>query len=113
MTHSIRTEDGHFGRVVVVSGDADTHAAEALDRAIEAATEGAANTRVIVDLLAANFVDSRTIGTLVTWSSRLEALGGALPIVCADANILRLFRQIGLEQTLDLHESQESAAAIS
>jgi anti-anti-sigma factor len=110
MTHSIRTEDGSFGTVVVVCGDADTHAAEALDRAIAAAAEEVTANRVIVDLLATNFVDSRTIGTLVSWTSRLEALGGALPIVCTDANILRLFRQIGLEQTLDLHASQQSAA---
>jgi stage II sporulation protein AA (anti-sigma F factor antagonist) len=110
LSHTIRFEDGPFGQVVAVSGDVDTHAAGDLNEAIERAAAAAPDHIVILDLTATNFVDSRTIGVLVDWSARLAALGGRLPIVCADENMLRLFRQIGLEQTLDLHDSLESAA---
>ena len=110
MSHAIRSEHGPFGQVVSVSGDVDTHAAGALAEAIERAAAVATDQVVILDLTTTNFVDSRTIGVLVDWSTRLAALGGRMPIVCSDENMLRLFRQIGLERSLDLHDSLESAA---
>lgn len=94
----------------MVSGDADAHAAPALGEAIAAASAAAPDRTVIVDLTACNFVDSRAIGTLVDWSGRLATLGGRLPVVCTDENMLRLFRQIGMDRSLELRDSRAAAA---
>lgn len=94
-----------MGPVIVISGDADANAAAALDAAIE--TAAASHDLVIVDLNSATMVDSRTIGVLAGWVTKLRARGGNLPIVCADTNILRLFRTIGLTQWFDFYDSRE------
>lgn len=102
VAHSIRVKAGEFGQVVTVSGDCDSAAAPHLDDALRAAAEAEPNGRVVLDLSAADFVDSRTMSVLVAWTERQRATGGALPIICTDPNVLRVFRQIGLDDTLQL-----------
>jgi anti-sigma B factor antagonist len=102
VAHSIRLETRNGGPVIVVSGDCDSAAAPQLDDAIRAASEANPNGTVVVDLSAAAFVDSRTMSVLVAWTERQRATGGALPIVCDNPNVLRVFRQIGLDDTLQL-----------
>jgi anti-anti-sigma factor len=92
--------------VVVVTGDADLTAAGALGDAL---SEAAATTdRVVVDLSGATLIDSRTIGTLANWATELSARGGGLMIVCADPEILRLFRTIGLESSFDFYPDRNA-----
>jgi anti-sigma B factor antagonist len=99
---SIRLETRNSGPVIVVSGDCDSAAAPHLDDAIRTASEANPNGTVAVDLSAAAFVDSRTMSVLVAWTERQRATGGALPIVCDNPNVLRVFRQIGLDDTLQI-----------
>lgn len=95
--------------IVVVAGDADVNAAPA----VEAAIAGAAEThdRVIVDLNGATLIDSRTIGVLAGWASKLRSRGGDLPIVCETPDIVRLFRTIGLEHSFEFHATRQAASA--
>lgn len=115
MSYSIDSEAHPAGEVIVVAGEADASAASALDDAIRNAvveTLGKEGGEVIiVDLTGANFVDSRTIGVLVSWLEQLQGRGWRLPLVCSDANLLRLFSLIGLEQMFEFHESRDAAAA--
>ena len=104
LTFSIREEEDPNGRVVDLSGEVDLNSVPYVERAIRAASEAAST--VIVDLSQATFLDSPTIGVLVTWTERLRAGQGRLAIVCTNADILRVFRQIGLDQTLDLVDSR-------
>jgi anti-sigma B factor antagonist len=102
LAHSIRVKAGEIGQVVTVTGDCDSAAAPHLDEAIRSAAEAEPNGRVVVDLSQVDFVDSRTMSVLVAWTVRQRATGGALPIVCDNPNVLRVFRQIGLDDTLQL-----------
>jgi len=98
--------------VIVVSGDADVTTAADLDECVvEAVTSGAR--LVTVDLSEAALIDSRTIGVLVGWTERLGSGGGALPIVCPNPNIRRMFTSIGLDQSLSLVSSRGEAASVA
>ena len=102
--------DGEGPPIIVVAGDADVNAAPAVDSAIAGAAE--TSSRVIVDLNSATLIDSRTIGVLASWVSKLRSGGGDLAIVCKTPDIVRLFRTIGLEQSFEFFDSREEAAAV-
>ena len=109
MHYSIEHDVDAPGHVIVISGDADFAAASELEGwMVEAVTSGA---RVVtIDLSEVTLVDSRTIGMLVGWTERLEAAHGALPIVCTNPNVLRMFSSIGLDQSLSIFDSRSEAA---
>lgn len=114
MSHSIHSEPHAGGYVIAVVGEADASASSAIDDALRAAflealAQGGERT-IIVDLSAASFVDSRTIGVLVSWAEQLEPRGWRMPLVCSDPKMLRLFGTIGLQETFDFFESRDAAA---
>lgn len=90
-----------------MSGDADLTAAATLDSAIERAAEE--HERIMVDLSRATLLDSRTIGVLAGWVDKLRSRGAKLPIVCADANVLRLFTTIGLDREFEFFATRDAA----
>ena len=106
MSYSLRNEQYEGGRLIAVGGDADVRAAEELQVALDAVPD----TTMTVDLSRAALIDSRTIAVLVDATERLRTGGGDLLLVCDDANILRLFRRIGLESELTIVGSREQAA---
>ena len=115
MSHSIQSESDPAGHVIAVTGEADASASPGLDDALRGAVlsavaDGGERT-IIVDLSEASFVDSRTIGVLVSWSEQLEPKGWRMPIVCTDPKMLGLFGVLGLEATFDFFDSREEAAA--
>lgn len=109
MTFSIHEADDPNGRVVALTGEVDLNAVPDVERAIRTAAEHGGT--VIVDLSEATFLDSPTIGVLVNWTERLRGEGRRLAIVCTNADILRVFRQIGLDETLDLIDSRDAAGS--
>jgi anti-sigma B factor antagonist len=115
MAYSIRTESSPVGPVIAVGGEADAGASPALDDALrevllKALAEGGAETRtIIVDLSETLLVDSRTIGVLAKWIEQLRSRGWQMPIVCAEPNLLRLFRLIGLEDVFDFRATRQEA----
>lgn len=114
-TFSVHTETSPAGPVVVVAGEADTGASNALDDSLRSAmlsaVGGGANRAIVIDLSATTLLDSRTIGVLASWVEQLGGKGWHVPIVCSDPNLLRLFRLIGLEQTFDFAATRDEAIA--
>jgi anti-sigma B factor antagonist len=110
MPHSVRLEAGAGDPAVVVTGDADSTAAPLLEQTLQAAFEMKPR-RIVVDLSDATFVDSRTMSVLVAWTERQRAANGSLAVVCPNANMLRVFRQIGLDQTLEIFTSRDELPA--
>jgi anti-sigma B factor antagonist len=80
--------DGVAG--VAVVGEADIYTAPELKQTLNAAIEAGA-TYVLVDLSAATFIDSTTLGILMGAVRRLRPIGGEVAIACADPNICRIF----------------------
>ena len=95
-------------RVIRAGGELDLAVApqlkELLDRLIE---EGERS--LVLDLSDATFIDSTTIGALVSASRRVGDNGGALEIVCTNRNVLRTFEYAGLERVFTVHSTVEHA----
>ena len=99
--------------VVTVRGQADLHTAPELREAITQEIErGVAS--LVVDLSAATFIDSMTLGVLLGAVKRLRPLGGSVSVVCADPHIRRIFEITLLDRVFtlypDLHAALDGAA---
>jgi anti-sigma B factor antagonist len=101
---------GSRARLVVLGGEIDLHTAPRLDDELRAA-HAARDTRVIVDLSAATFVDSTVLGVLLEARQRLEERGGSLVLVCHDRRILRTLEVAGLDRVFTLEATLAEAMA--
>jgi anti-sigma B factor antagonist len=107
----VETIDGD-GRVVTIAvhGQADLHTAPDLRDAMTKAIDGGAN-GLIVDLSAATFVDSMTLGVLLGAVKRLRPRGGKVAVVCVSPHIRRIFEITLLDRVFALHETLDAARA--
>lgn len=96
--------------VVSVVGEIDLDSASNLRRELTRVEDGPGT--VVVDLSAANFSDSLTLGILVGTARRIRQRGGELRIVCAHANITRIFELTLLDRLLDIYASRAAALEV-
>ena len=96
------------GVVIAVHGQADLHTAPQLREAMTNAIDGGA-TSLIVDLSAATFVDSMTLGVLLGAVKRLRPHGGKVSVVCVSPHIRRIFEITLLDRVFALHETLDDA----
>jgi anti-sigma B factor antagonist len=94
--------------VLAVTGEIDVYSAPTLRDRLTDLIESGEHT-VVVDLSGVEFLDSTGLGTLVAGLQRANALGGQLPLVCAQDRILRLFRITGLDSVFTMHGSVDAA----
>jgi anti-sigma B factor antagonist len=90
---SRRELDEHTS-VLTVAGELDLSSAPDLKWALADALDMGRG-QVVVDLSLVTFLDSTALGVLVGVQRRLSS-GTQLAIVCADANVLRIFELTGL-----------------
>ncbi|GAB2483951.1 anti-sigma factor antagonist BldG [Jatrophihabitans fulvus] len=96
--------------VVAVSGEVDVYSAPALKDSLTELLQGGVST-VVVDLTAVSFLDSTGLGALVEARSATTDAGGALPLVCTQERILKLFAITGLDGVFSIHASVDDAVA--
>ena len=96
--------------VVTVVGEIDLDAASSLRTELAAVSDGAPAT-VVIDLSAATFIDSMTLGVLAGAGRRIALRGGDLRIVCIDPNITRIFELTLLDRLLPVYPSRSAALA--
>jgi anti-sigma B factor antagonist len=95
-------------QVIVLGGEVDLYTApEFKERMVELIEDG--KKRIVVDLSAATFIDSTTLGVLVGGVKRLRPSGGSLALVCTDQNITKIFEITGLDRVFAIHASREAA----
>ncbi len=94
--------------VLSVKGEVDMYSAPTLrDRLTDLVDSG--QRTVIVDLSEVGFLDSTGLGTLVAARKHATELGGALPLVCSQDRVLKLFRITGLDAVFAIHPSVDEA----
>jgi anti-sigma B factor antagonist len=94
--------------LIALGGEVDLYTApEFKERMVSVIEEG--KTHLVVDLSRATFIDSTTLGVLVGGVKRLRPVGGSLALVCADANILKIFEITGLDRVFAIHPTREDA----
>lgn len=94
--------------VLAVGGELDTYTAPTLRDRLADLLESGTHT-VIVDLSGVDFLDSTGLGVLVSGLERAREAGGALPLVCADQRILRLFGITGLDAVFTIRQTVDDA----
>ena len=93
-----------------VNGEVDVYSAPELkDKVSELIESG--QTTLIVDLSGVAFLDSTGLGALVEARSATTEAGGALPIVCTQDRILKLFTITGLDGVFSIHPDVGAAVA--
>ncbi len=97
--------------VVAVSGEIDIFTAPEFKARIHHAIEAGRNV-VIVDLAGATFIDSSSLGVLISAHRRLARRDqGRLIVACDVPAVLSTFKITGLDAVLELVGSREQALA--
>ena len=96
--------------VVTVEGEIDIFTAPEFKERISAAID-AGREVVVVDLMATTFIDSSSLGVLISAHRRLRQRGGRLIIAAAVPAVLNTFKITGLDSVLELTKDREAALA--
>jgi anti-sigma B factor antagonist len=96
--------------IVAVTGEVDVYSAPALKDKITELLQAGRHT-LIVDLSGVGFLDSTGLGALVEARAATTEAGGALPLVCSQERILKLFTITGLDGVFTIHSSVGDALA--
>ena len=97
-------------RVVGVRGEIDLFTAPEFKQRINAAIEAGSHL-VVVDLREATFIDSSSLGILISAHKRLRLRGHQLVIACEVPAILNTFSITGLDGVLALAPTRDEALA--
>jgi anti-sigma B factor antagonist len=102
--------DGAADYVVSLGGEVDLYTAPELKQELHRLVgEGA--TRLIVDMSATTFVDSTTLGVLLSVLKRVRPEGGAVVLVCPDPNVRRPFEITQLDLVFAIVDTRDEALA--
>lgn len=109
MNFGLATEKTDAGTVVIaLAGEVDLYTAPELKhelvRVIDAGARG-----VVVDMTDTTFIDSTTLGVLISGVKRLRPNGGSVELVVTDRNIRKIFEITGLDRVFALHEERSAA----
>lgn len=109
MNFTLTTEKTDAGTAVIaLTGEVDLYTApelkQELVRVIDAGARG-----VVVDMTNTTFIDSTTLGVLISGVKRLRPNGGSVELVVTDRNIRKIFEITGLDRVFPLHEERAAA----
>jgi anti-sigma B factor antagonist len=96
--------------VIAVAGEVDLYTAPELKRELITAIDQGAR-KIVVDLSEATFIDSTTLGVLLSGVKRLRPLDGELAVVCTDRNIRKIFEITLLDRVFSIHDERGAALA--
>src|SRR3954467_12567054 len=97
-------------QVVSVRGEIDLFTAPEFKSRIHDAIE-AGRDRVVVDLSATTFIDSSSLGVLISAHRRLKMRGGRLVVACDVPAVMSTFKITGLDSVLEMTRTREEALA--
>jgi len=94
--------------VVSVRGEVDLFTAPEFKQRVTAPIAAGVD-RVIVDLTETAFIDSSSLGVLISAHRRLKSRGGRLIVACNGEAIVKTFRITGLDGVFRLVDSVDAA----
>jgi anti-sigma B factor antagonist len=65
--------------------------------------------RIVIDMTATTFIDSTTLGVLLSVVKRVRPEGGAVVLVCPDRNVKRIFEITLLDRVFTIVDTREEA----
>ena len=109
MNFAIATEEPTAGlAVIALTGEVDLYTAPELKQELVRVIENGAG-NVVIDMTDTTFIDSTTLGVLVSGLKRLNPSGGKLTLVVTDRNIRKIFEITGLDRVFTIHEKRSAA----
>jgi anti-sigma B factor antagonist len=96
--------------VVTVQGEIDIFTAPEFKERIAGAIDDGRD-RVVVDLGGTTFIDSSSLGVLISAHRKLSGRGGRLLIACDVPAVLNTFKITGLDSVLELVRTRDEALA--
>ena len=94
--------------VVTASGELDVATAPELRGYLHQLVDAGAAT-LVVDLTDVGFLDSTTLGVLISVHKRLAEADGVVELVVPHARLLRIFQITGLDRVFTIHGSLSEA----
>ncbi len=98
--------------VVVVSGEIDIFTAPEFKSVIGEALDGGRDV-VVVDLTGATFIDSSSLGVLISAHRRLSQRGGRLVVATDVPAVRKTFEITGLDAVLDVVDGRDEALGLN
>ncbi len=110
MNLRVDTSDGGRPRQVVITltGEVDLYTAPRFKQELLKTIEDGAR-RVVVDLSEATFIDSTTLGVLLSGARRLRPDGGDLVVVCSNRSIRKIFEITLLDRVFLIFDTRSEA----
>jgi anti-sigma B factor antagonist len=94
--------------VVSLEGEVDLYTAPELKQELHRLVgEGAK--QIVIDMTATTFIDSTTLGVLLSVVKRVRPEGGAVLLVCPDRNVRRIFEITLLDRVFTIVDTREEA----
>ena len=94
--------------VVSLGGEVDLYTAPELKQELHRLVgEGA--TRIVIDMSETTFIDSTTLGVLLSVVKRVRPEGGSVVLVCPDRNVKRIFEITLLDRVFAIVDTREEA----
>ncbi len=111
MSFSLSSErlDGG-GYVVCLGGEVDLYTAPELKRELHRLVDEGA-TRFVIDMSETTFIDSTTLGVLLSVVKRVRPEGGTVVLVCPDPNVRRIFEITLLDRVFAIVDTRGEAFA--
>jgi anti-sigma B factor antagonist len=107
---SVSEASGGNVPILAVNGEVDVYSAPALKDKITDLID-AGKTTLVVDLSGVAFLDSTGLGALVEARAATTEAGGAMPLVCNQERILKLFTITGLDGVFTIRGTVDEAVA--
>src|SRR4051812_23106900 len=108
MHYTIDHDPIDSGHLVIASGELDVAATPRLSTVLAMAGTGAGQ-RVVLDLVAVDFIDSTALGTILKAASQLEEGGHLLAVVVPDGPVRRLLEMTNLTGRFRLFPTRAQA----
>ena len=112
MNFSLSSErlDAGGDYVVSLGGEVDLYTAPELKQELHRLV-GDGATRLVIDMSDTTFVDSTTLGVLLSVVKRVRPEGGTVVLVCPDRNVRRIFEITLLDRVFAIVDTRDEAFA--
>jgi anti-anti-sigma factor len=108
MHYAIDHDPIEGGHLVIASGELDVAATPRLSTVLAMAGTGTAQ-RVVLDLVAVDFIDSTALGTILRAAAELEQGGHHLLVVAPDGAVRKLLEMTNLTGRFQLYPTRIEA----
>jgi anti-anti-sigma factor len=96
-------------RIINMSGQLDETNVDEEAKKIYKAIEEMPTPNMLLDFEGLTYINSKAIGYLTDWYSRVAAKNGKIAIVRPQANILDILKVVGITQIISIYDNMEEA----